>query len=145
MAVGQEGPITTSLDGNDWTGLTEGPRVLNSVVAGDSLWVAVGENGRIFTSPKPPSSAISPVLSPNHLLGMRVTSSRLVITLPPILRGRIDRAACYTLAGNLMNKWHGLGSRKELTLPMADIPAGSYLLEIQASDTRFMLPFNLAR
>ena len=51
VAVGNNGTIVTSLDGNTWTSQTLGTSNLRGVTYGNGLFVAVGEGGAILTSP----------------------------------------------------------------------------------------------
>jgi hypothetical protein len=144
VAVGNVGNVMTSLDGVLWKEQNTPYGIsLRSVVSSGNLIVAVGDKGKILTSPEIPVP-VSPGLRNQRGISLRFTSSDLSITPPNSMHGLETRAAVYTLTGGKSAEIPA-GPDREIRMPIGNLAPGKYLFELKGPGMRITEPFQIAR
>jgi hypothetical protein len=128
--------VCTSPDGIDWTlecdsiKDNEGKKVfLKDIAWNDNMFVAVGGNGTILTSPRKNtkiSKQNTPTKNIKNNIAIHTIGSNLYASLPAILENKSVSIAIYNISGKKVLSRNSIVFGNTIEYDLSDIPSGYY-------------------
>jgi hypothetical protein len=145
------GAIYTSTDGLIWANWNYGnPNYLNCVIWANNQFVAVGDNGAIYTSPEE-LIAVRPEVSPKVPLTVtslrvsaKTTGSNLMVNFSGFLKGKTARLQLVSISGRCLVTQH-VATTGTIALPIGNLSAGMYFIRAESDGVDAVCPVIISR
>jgi len=136
--------IYTSPDGITWTTQNSiGPGAKCDITWNDSIFVAVGEKGKIMTSPRDNVGISQKINTVNNSrnISLRVTARRLYASIPPLLKNRNISVSIYDISGKKIFKQSSFAADSRIKCSIENLAFGRYTFVVTGGGMQFMKTF----
>ena len=137
--------IFTSTDAITWTLEKDSVR-LNELCFSEDKFVAVGENGIIYTSPRDVNIAKTPnSIKNNHTVLLRLHGNKLNAILPLFYNGKSIDIEIYSISGKQIFKQNSFVTDSQIKCSVENLASGKYTLVLNGGGLHFMKTFCILR
>ena len=136
--------ICTSPDGSTWTTRYDSTGFdLIDIAWNDEVFVAVGRQGTILTSPRDNTEA-SPIAIAeisSHNIILQATGVRLHAVIPSLLKNRDVSVSIYNISGKNVFNQKLVATNNRIECNIANLPSGRYNFVVNSGSLQFMKSF----